>query len=173
MEEIERIACFTGHRPHANGMSFVEDNKDTQELAQHVDEALQLLCNVQGVRVFLCGMASGFDLFAAQRLLYLQRMGKIDRAVHLIAVLPYQHRVLHWRAPYWKEAFRRVLLQSYDRHIVYVNYQPDCFEKRNAFMVEHAYYVLAYWNHNPRTGTGQTMRMARQNQRVLINLYDL
>ena len=40
-------------------------------------------------------------------------------------------------------------------------------------MTARADYVLAYWNHDPRTGTGQTVRMAHERDRVVLNLYDL
>ena len=68
---MEHAASFTGHRPRV-GMAFDLRSARTEMLERHLDRAVELLVRQQDVRYFLCSMASGFDLFAAQRVLRLR-----------------------------------------------------------------------------------------------------
>ena len=65
---VESIACFTGHRP-SRRMRFDPGSPQGAALRDRVHQAVRLLCLERGVRVFLCGMAAGFDLFAARCML--------------------------------------------------------------------------------------------------------
>ena len=46
-------------------------------------------------------------------------------------------------------------------------YTPGCMEKRNQYMVDHAYYILAVWNGRP-SGTGNTVRYAQKKGKFVI-----
>ena len=46
-------------------------------------------------------------------------------------------------------------------------YTPDCMDKRNRYMVDHADYILAVWNGCP-SGTGNTVRYAHKKGRSII-----
>ncbi len=173
MEDISRIACFTGHRPRRDGLLFAPGEARTERLAERAEDAIRLLCAQHGVRVFLCGMAMGFDLFAAQRLLDLKRRGEIPEEVALIAVLPYPQHAWDLKQERWRRTHREVLQCAQDQFVVSSQRGMDAFRRRNAFLVAHAMYVVAYWSHDIHSGTGQTVRMAQQQDRVLLNLYDL
>ena len=82
---MEHAASFTGHRPRV-GMAFDLRSARTEMLERHLDRAVELLVRQQDVRYFLCGMASGFDLFAAQRVLRLRRSGVLPETVGVVAV---------------------------------------------------------------------------------------
>ena len=112
-------------------------------------------------------------VFAAQRLLWLRLMDRIPQGVCLIAVLPYPGHIRSMPRKRWTEAYQEVLLCAQDALVVSAEYGPEAYKKRNAYMVEHARYVLAFWNHSPRSGTGQTVRMAEKSGRTIVNLYDL
>jgi hypothetical protein len=118
-------------------------------------------------------MAMGFDLFAAQRLLDLKRRGEIPEEVALIAVLPYPQHAWDLKEERWRRAHQEVLQCAQDQYVVSSVRGVNAFYLRNAFLVAHALYVVAYWNHDAHSGTGQTVRMARQQDRVLLNLFDL
>ena len=172
MDEMERTACFTGHRPR-EVMAFEPLDARCERLTEAFDREVQRLVQQQRVDMFLCGMADGFDLFAAQRLLWLRRMDRIPQGVCLIAVLPYPGHIRSMPRKRWTEAYQEVLLCAQDALVVSAEYGPEAYKKRNAYMVEHARYVLAFWNHSPRSGTGQTVRMAEKSGRTIVNLYDL
>ena len=172
MDVMERTACFTGHRPR-EVMAFEPLDARCERLTEAFDREVQRLVQQQRVDMFLCGMADGFDLFAAQRLLWLRRMDRIPQGVCLIAVLPYPGHIRSMPRKRWTEAYQEVLLYAQDALVVSAEYGPEAYKKRNAYMVEHARYVLAFWNHSPRSGTGQTVRMAEKSGRTIVNLYDL
>ena len=172
MDVMERTACFTGHRPR-EVMAFEPLDARCERLTEAFDREVQRLVQQQRVDMFLCGMADGFDLFAAQRLLWLRRMDRIPQGVCLIAVLPYPGHIRSMPRKRWTEAYQEVLLCAQDALVVSAKYGPEAYKKRNAYMVEHARYVLAFWNHSPRSGTGQTVRMAEKSGRTIVNLYDL
>lgn len=172
MDVMERTACFTGHRPR-EVMAFEPLDARCERLTEAFDREVQRLVQQQRVDMFLCGMADGFDLFAAQRLLWLRRMDRIPQGVCLIAVLPYPGHIRSMPRKRWTEAYQEVLLCAQDALVVSAEYGPEAYKKRNAYMVEHARYVLAFWNHSPRSGTGQTVRMAEKSGRTIVNLYDL
>ena len=172
MDVMERTACFTGHRPR-EVMAFEPLDARCERLTEAFDREVQRLVQQQRVDMFLCGMADGFDLFAAQRLLWLRRMDRIPQGVCLIAMLPYPGHIRSMPRKRWTEAYQEVLLCAQDALVVSAEYGPEAYKKRNAYMVEHARYVLAFWNHSPRSGTGQTVRMAEKSGRTIVNLYDL
>lgn len=169
---MESTACFTGHRPRSD-LRYEFRELKTRQLAARVDDAIRLLCRDRDVKTFLCGMAAGFDLFAAGRLLALRRQSEIPEDTALIAVLPYPEHGLDMPSPLWEQLHREVLFNAQDQCVIFTEKSRAAFQRRNQFLVDHASYVLAYWNHNPRTGTGQTVRMASERERVLINLFDL
>ena len=172
MDEMERTACFTCHRPR-EVMAFEPLDARCERLTEAFDREVQRLVQQQRVDMFLCGMADGFDLFDAQRLLWLRRMDRIPQGVCLIAMLPYPGHIRSMPRKRWTEAYQEVLLCAQDALVVSAEYGPEAYKKRNAYMVEHARYVLAFWNHSPRSGTGQTVRMAEKSGRTIVNLYDL
>ena len=46
-------------------------------------------------------------------------------------------------------------------------YTPDCMDKRNRYMVDHADDILAVWNGCP-SGTGNTVRYAHKKGKSII-----
>jgi hypothetical protein len=152
-------------------MRFDPNTPDGAVLRERIDQAVCLLCNERQVDLFLCGMAAGFDLFAARRVLDLRQAGRIPQETGLIAVLPYPSH--SWDVPLdWQNLHNEVLQCCQDQYVASGEKRADSYRRRNDYMTAHADYVLAYWNHDPRTGTGQTVRMARERDRVILNLYD-
>lgn len=173
MDAMEHTASFTGHRPGKAGMAYLPDHPDSESLTKLFDHTVQMLVEKHGVDMFLCGMADGFDLFAAQRLLWLKRAGRIPQSVCLIAVQPFPDHFHTIRKERWQDAYQEVLQCAQDALVVSDAYSADAYRRRNAYLVDHARYVVAYWNHAVRSGTGQTVRMALKADRSVINLFDL
>lgn len=74
--DITKTAAFTGHR-------FIR-YKDRQQLKTNLERAITG-CYHSGIRHFLCGMAAGFDMLAAETLLAM----KADYSdIRLTAVIP-------------------------------------------------------------------------------------
>ena len=164
--------CFTGHRPGHGGIRYVEGEAAYEALLDVLDRAILEICE-QGARNFLCGMADGFDLVAAKRVLALRRTGRLPDDVHLIAVQPFPEHVQNIRGMRWQKDYDEVLQCADDVCVVCRNYHKDAYRQRNVFMVERSAWVIAFWNGVKRSGTGQTVRMAEGLERTVVNIYGI
>lgn len=147
-----RTAAFTGHRRYRDDAS------------EALRRTLRTLCD-EGVRRFLCGMAVGFDLAAAEAVIEL-RAGRPD--VRLVAVLPFADQSS--RFPAAEQARHARLLEAADERIVLsADYTPDCFRLRNDFLVAHADCLVA-WYDGGKGGTQYTFRQAVRRGLRIVNL---
>lgn len=147
-------AAFTGHRSY--------DGSAAAQLAQTV-RALY----ARGFRTFLCGMAPGFDLAAAEAVL--------DQAdgcpgIGVVAVIPFAHHID--RLPEAdRPRYRRVLDRSADVVTLADRYTPRVYLRRNDFLVDNASYVVAWYDGNISCGTGYTVSRAHRLRLPVENLY--
>ena len=167
LDERSRICCFTGHR------SLPPDRVDAiEKTTRHV---LRVLLYA-GFRVFLCGGALGFDTLA-ERVLLEARETEAD--MKLVLALPCRDQTRAWMKLPREQA--RDVLREYQRikgladAVCYVNdfYFDGCMRERNRFMVEHASFCEGYYNGYPKSGAGQTWRMAQKAGLKLYNVYDM
>ena len=67
---------------------------------------------------------------------------------------------------YWE------LLHKADEQIVLSpDYRPDCFLRRDRYMVEHASRLIAYFNGIPKGGTFYTVNEAKRQGVMVENIY--
>lgn len=144
---------FTGHRSY-------QGEADAQ-----LHHTLRQLYN-DGYTRFLCGMAWGWDLAAAEAVIELRKeYGEIT----LIAVEPYAEfrRLFHGKD---LEQYNRVV-ESADEVVVVSEQGGDAaFRMRNDYLVENAAIVVAWFDGLPRGGTAYTVRRARHSHLPVINL---
>ena len=59
--------------------------------------------------------------------------------------------------------------------ICFVNdfYFDGCMRERNRFMIERSSFCIGYYNGYPKSGAGQTWRMAEKAGLKLYNVYDM
>lgn len=169
---VEMTCCFTGHRPGDGGIRYVAGEEAYEALLDVLDRAI-LEVYEQGVRNYLCGMASGFDLVAAKRVLALRRTERLGSDAHLIAVQPFPDHICTIKGGRWQRDYDEVLQCADDVCVVSAAYDKDAYKARNAFMVDRSSWVIAFWKGNQRSGTGQTVRMAMKKERTVVNLYGL
>jgi uncharacterized phage-like protein YoqJ len=144
------IAAGTGHRPEDCEDEGIVRLKARIKLRDKVD-------------IFICGMAAGFDLWAA------------DEAREL--------GIPVWAARPWKghesrkedvELYERIM--KYADMVVNVNEAKDypgpwVYHKRNEWMVDNATHVMAYWNGKESGGTYACMNYARKVKKPIANIY--
>lgn len=145
--------AFTGHRTYDGAAEAV-------------------LCGVirrlyqRGYRTFLCGMAVGFDLAAAEAVLACR---KSCPELELIAVVPYAGQ-----DAYFSNSDRRrygKVLQAAERTITLAEgYYDGCFMTRNDYLVDHASALVAWYDGSPG-GTHYTVRRAGRRGMGVVNLY--
>ena len=158
MEEQEarlaRSCCFTGHRSSKLPWGGNEADARCLELKRKLADALEELYG-QGVRHFICGMATGCDMFFAEAVLAL-RERRPD--VTLEAAIPCEEQDLRW-SPERTERYDRLLAECDKRTLVSRHYTPDCMMRRNRYMVDRSCVVIAVFN-GSAGGTFNTLRYA-------------
>ncbi len=151
-----KTCCFTGHRII----------KITPELVQRLKDTIIKLIT-QGVTDFYNGGAIGFDMLCAETVIALK--GEYpDIKLYLLLPCPPEEQVKGWNKT--QIARYNNILQAADSVIILSKcYTRDCMKRRNERLVELADCCICYCN-NPRSGTGQTVRMAREKGIDVINL---
>ena len=152
-----KTCAFTGHRPQNLPFGFNEEDECCINLKKTLREQIINLIENEGVTHFISGMAIGVDMYAAEIVLDLKaRYPNIT----LESAIPCETQAVKWsmaqRERYYDIAARcdkETMLQS--------RYSPDCMDKRNRYMVDHADVLIAVWDGRP-SGTGKTVRYAHQ-----------
>ena len=152
------LACFfTGHR--------VLD--DVSGLKKELESAVFRMVE-NGVTVFICGGALGFDTLAAQAVLELR--GKYP--IKLCLYLPCRDQCNGWE---FSDILEYERIKSASDEVFYVTEDGKAsaavMKKRNKAMVEASDYCICYLK-NDTSGTGQTVRMAEEKGIEVINLYE-
>lgn len=123
-----------------------------------------------GVTDFYAGGAVGFDTFCEKIVIVLRRKYKHIK-LHLVLPCPPEIQSAKWNDEQ-KEEYNKILNDADDIEILSENYSKDCMKKRNARLAELGDICLCYFNdNNSRSGTGQTVRMAQNAEKRIINMY--
>ncbi len=151
-----KTCCFTGHRII----------KITPELVQGLKDAIINLIE-QGVTDFYDGGAVGFDMLCAETVIELKAEYPNIKLHLLLPCLP-EEQVKGWNKA--QIARYNEILQAADSvTVLSEHYTDDCMKQRNKRLVELADCCICYCA-NPRSGTGQTVRMAHEKGIDVINL---
>jgi uncharacterized phage-like protein YoqJ len=151
------VCAFTGHRKIPP-----EHREELSELLQNaISHAYDLGC-----RKFIAGGALGFDTEAAVEVIRF-RISHPD--VSLALYLPFIDQDANWSNS------QRVMYDytlGYANEVKYISesYTSDCIRKRNLAMAEECDIMIAYVS-NPRSGSAQTVRFAKELGREVHNLY--
>ena len=151
-----QTCCFTGHRII----------KITPELAQRLRDSIINVIE-QGVTEFYDGGACGFDMLAAEAVIELKAEYS-DIKLHLLLPCPPEEQVKGWKEAQI-ERYEKLLHAADSVTVLSEHYTRDCMKLRNKRLVELADCCICYCR-NLRSGTGQTVRMAREKGIAIINL---
>ncbi len=149
------VCMFTGHRPKGLPFGYNERDSRCKKLKKALKKLILNKIKIENVTTFLCGMALGTDMFAAEIVLELKRE---FRDITLTAVLPCRTQAAKWN----KEATARyeLIVDRCDKIIILQDeYTPSCMHKRNLYMVEHSDCVIAVWS-GTEGGTANTIHFA-------------
>ena len=165
MIEREATCAFTGHRESKLPWHGDEADPRCQRLKRCIFDAAEALYINEGVTHFICGMASGADLYFCEAIIALREE---HPEITLEAAIPCEEQ-----AGRWPEALRK----RYDRlvtecdymTVVSEHYTPDCMLRRNRYMVDECQYLIAVYNGSPG-GTRATLLYAMRQGRQIIQL---
>ena len=155
----ETTCMFTGHR---DIMSIEPEHMS--RLAPEIYKAIAL-----GKTTFLCGGARGWDTYTA---LTVAAIKSNNPLIKLVLVLPCCKTE---QTKYWGNTHIAVydsIFKCAD-NVIYISehHYDKCYYDRNAKMVEMSSYCICYLR-NKKSGTGQTVRIARENGLEVINIAD-
>ena len=161
---MKKTVCFTGHR-------ILSEN--SKKLFDRLYPILEQLVTKQGVTDFYAGGAIGFDTIAAKCVLRLRDVlkGKAEVRLHLVLPCCNEEQSQNWTAEQ-KYEFRCILQRADSVEYTAQKHDPHCMGRRNARLVECATdYCVCYYDINHRSGTAQTVNLAKQKGLQIINLF--
>lgn len=150
----EITACFTGHRSY--------DGSRNAELESAIRELYAL-----GYRNFLCGMAVGFDLDAAEVALALR---KELAGLRVVAVIPFEGMESRFSASQ-RRLFEKVSAEADSKITIATHYSSDVYAQRNNYLVDNSSACIAYFD-GSKGGTAYTVRRATKGLLRLTNIYN-
>lgn len=156
--------CFTGHRPQGLPWGFNERDerclKMVAELERVIVGAIQ-----DGYSVFISGMALGFDMICAEKVLELK---KSYPHIKLIGALPCKTQDRLWKESD-KKRYRDLISKFDGIRCIYDDYiGSECMLERNRFMINNSSLVIALFN-GRNGGTKKTLDYAKeQGLKVII-----
>lgn len=139
----------------------------TEKLPENIDPIrIQLRkevakCIEDGVDTFLCGMAAGFDLMAAEIVLELKK----TYFIKLICVIPFDDGRDH------NETYSYVISNSDDKVVLSSKFSYDAYYKRNEYMVDNCDKLICYYD-GRYGGTEYTVDYAIKSGIPVVNLWD-
>lgn len=148
---------FTGHR----------------HLSEHTDSLIlklkeEIIRTYQaGKRFFKTGGAVGFDTLAAEVVLQLKEHLP---ELALIVIVPFEGQDRYF-TPDSKVRYRRILDQADEVVVLSAAYFQHCYLRRNAYLVNHASRLIAYYDGVGIGGTSYTVRLAESKQIPVSNLF--
>lgn len=123
-----KTCAFTGHR-------LLEEDFSLKQLKKVIKEVI-----LRGVDTFYVGMAMGFDLYAAETVLSLQKKYK---NIKLIACIPCYNQEKNFSSAD-KKRYTKILKKVDEQVLVSENYYNGCMQKRDIYMADRADILIAY-----------------------------
>ncbi len=157
--ERSKTVAFTGHRS-VEGIGEAE-------LSRRLDEAI-MECYNQGYRMFITGMAVGFDMLAAEAVL---RLRATHRDIHLEAAIPFPGQPERFGFVD-KQRYAYLLKNADSQTTLSGYYHSGCFHRRNDYMINNASMMIACWDGKPSGGTHYTYTRALQQGLSVVNLLE-
>ena len=152
-----KTCAFTGHRPEKMPWGKGENSPSSVEFKFRLREALEYIIGC-GYTDFLSGGSRGFDLMAAEIVLSLR---ETYPWIRLTMVCPWNGQADKWEEED-RERWRQVLEASDKVVFISGHYEKSVYFQRNAYMIDNAQMLLACYNGDPHSGTGQTIRYAHR-----------
>lgn len=158
---INKSVCFSGHRPHKLPHDSVMINVLKSRLYKEVSD-----CVANGYTDFYTGCALGVDMWAAIIVLNLK---KDNPALKLHCVIPYEGHCSSWGVAD-KFNLRYILDCADSVECISKKYHRGCYSERNKYIVDNSSLLIAVYN-DMRSGTGQTIKYAREKGIDIVDLY--
>ena len=152
---------FTGHRTVTGDKNHLE-----KILYAALEKEIQ-----NGAYDFYAGGALGFDTMTAVIVIRLRKTYPQIK-LHLVLPCPPEEQSSLWSQAD-RELFYKTITEADTVEIVSEHLTKECMKARNAKLIEYADKCFCYYNPGrSRSGTGQTVRMARRKGIEIVKFYD-
>ena len=159
------VCCFTGYRPDKLSWGYNEEDIRCIEMKQQLYFEIEKSIN-DGYKIFLCGMALGFDMICAETVLELK---KKYNYIKLIGALPCKDQECRWQSSQQKR-YNKILSQLDGIRCIYDTYVgPKCMLERNRYMINNSSKVIALYDGQPG-GTQGTLKYAKSKDINIVIL---
>lgn len=148
-----KVCAFTGHR-----------NLFEYDFDEHLLERVILNLVKNGVNKFLCGMAVGFDLKAAQAVLALKEKYNLQ----LVACLPCINQSERFSAKN-KELYNKILAKCDEVILFEWGYTKGCMFARDRYLVDNSDLIVCFLR-KKMGGTYYTVNYAKKSGKKTIEL---
>lgn len=126
--------CFSGHRPEKLNLPEAK----LRELLRHeIETAIS-----DGYDTFISGMARGIDVYAAEEVIAAKQA---HPHLRLICAFPYSGSCGGF-SRVWRMRCESISLHADLRVDICPEYRPDCYHKRNRWMVDRSSRLIAVFN---------------------------
>ena len=153
----EKTCAFTGHRPQKLPFGFNEADERCTALKKLLRTKIIEYIETEHVTHFISGMALGTDMYAAEIVLGLKASYP---GITLESAIPCESQAAKWSEAL-RDRYFDIASKCDKETLIQTHYSPDCMDKRNRYMVDHADVLIAVWDGSP-SGTGKTVRYAHQ-----------
>lgn len=157
-----KTCAFTGHRPQNLPFGFNEEDERCIDLKKTLREQIINLIENEGVTHFISGMAIGVDI---EIVLGLKASYP---GITLESAIPCESQAAKWSEAL-RDRYFDIASKCDKETLIQTHYTPDCMDKRNRYMVDHADYIIAVWDGKP-SGTGKTVMYAQSKGKVIIKV---
>ena len=156
--------CFSGHRPSKLPWGGHEEDARCIALKRRLWDAMEAAYE-EGYRHFICGMAQGCDLYFCELALALRsKYGDVS----VEAAIPCPTQADRWPAAE-QQRWRRLVDACDYETLVQDHYSPDCMQRRNRYMVDHASLLIAV--HDGQSGgTRRTVEYAMRRGLDIVDI---
>lgn len=158
-----KTCAFTGHRPQNLPFGFNEEDERCINVKKVLREQIINLIENEGITHFISGMAIGVDMYAAEIVLGLKAS---YLGITLESAIPCESQSAKW-SEVLRDRYFDIASKCDKETLIQTHYSPDCMDKRNRYMVDHADVLIAVWDESP-SGTGKTVRYAHQQGKPVI-----
>lgn len=160
------ICAFTGHRPAKIPFGHDEQSPAFLAFQTSIEKAI-CLAITNGFTIFRSGGAMGFDLWCAEAIFGL----KSDFPhIQLHFLLPCETQSNHWPEA-WRDRYFAALSNADEVTCLQARYTRDCMFRRNRALVDGAKLLIVWYSGSHSSGTGYTIRQARNKGIEIQNLY--
>ena len=163
-ENDYKKCCFSGYRPSKFPFKLKNTDADFEVMFRNLTTTISSLID-DDCRVFYTGMASGFDIIAAETVLKLKES---QPDVKLVAVVPFEEQEKSYSNE-WKLRYETILTRCDEVIVLSKEYHSGCYQNRNKFMVDNSDYIVT-WYDGKQGGTRNTLIYAQKKKRYIVNV---